>query len=92
MSEGVAVVKAPNGKLVTLTSGASLPTARARLVQVMADRLQFEVLLDKGQRENAWMFRGASPTAPVVVQRWTGQAPSVVPVPQHGVSRVPSSK
>lgn len=92
VSEGVAVVRAPNGRLVTLTSGASLPTARARLVQVMADRLQFEVMLDKGQRENAWMFRGASANDPTVVQRWTGQAPPVVPVPNRGVSRIPSTK
>lgn len=92
LSEGVAVLRASNGKLVTLTVGATLPGARARLVQVMADRLQFEVMLDKGRKENAWIFRGSKPDEPAVVQRWTGQAPPIMPQAKRGTSLSPLSK
>lgn len=79
-SEGIAVLRSPDRRLVTLRVGSALTPARARLVQVMGDRLRFDTADEKGARQTAWMIRSANPEQPPEVQRvsWTPPpAPSV---------------
>lgn len=75
-SEGVAVLRGPERRLVTLRIGSMLPSARARLVQVLGDRLRFETVDDKGIRQTAWMIRSTDPEQPAQVQRVSGNPPS----------------
>ena len=74
-SEGVAVLRGPDRRLVTLRVGGTLPSAKARLVQVLGDRLHFDTVDDKGLRQSAWMIRAAQPDTPPEVQRVSGNPP-----------------
>ena len=74
-SEGVAVLRAPDRQLITLKVGAILPSARARLAQVLGDRLRFETADAQGVRQTAWMIRAASPDLPPEVQRVSSVGP-----------------
>jgi len=74
-SEGVAVLRAPDRQLITLKLGATLPTARARLTQVLGDRLRFETADDKGVRQTAWMIRTGGPGQLPEVQRVNSLGP-----------------
>ncbi len=74
-SEGVAVLRGPDRQLVTLRAGAALPAAKARLVQVLADRLRFDTVDEQGVRQVAWMVRAANPEQPPEVQRVSANAP-----------------
>lgn len=68
-SEGVAVLRGPDGRLVTLRVGSTLGPVRARLTQVGADRLRFDVVEGRGERQVVWMIRAADPTQPPQIQR-----------------------
>lgn len=70
-SEGVAVLRGPEGRLVTLRVGGTLGPARARLTQVGADRLRFDVVEGRGERQVAWMIRASNPEQPPQIQRVT---------------------
>jgi hypothetical protein len=74
-SEGVAVLRAPDRQLVTLKIGATLPAARARLAQVLGDRLRFETADETGARQTAWMIRSGGPDQPPEVQRVSSVGP-----------------
>jgi hypothetical protein len=80
-SEGVAVLRTPDRQLVTLRVGNTLPPARARLVQVLGDRLRFDTVDDKGTRGGAWMIRSADAEQLPQVQRV-----SLTPPPAPGVA------
>ena len=80
-SEGVAVLRTPDRQLVTLRVGNTLPPARARLVQVLGDRLRFDTVDDKGARGGAWMIRSADAEQLPQVQRV-----SMTPPPAPGVA------
>jgi len=80
-SEGVAVLRTPDRQLVTLRTGNALAPARARLVQVLGDRLRFDTVDDKGARGGAWMIRPADPEQLPQVQRV-----SLTPPPAPGVA------
>lgn len=77
-SEEVAVLRGADGQLVTLRVGSTLAPARARLAQVMGDRLRFETYDDKGVRQTAWMIRAGSPEQAPEVQRISSAAPAVL--------------
>ena len=81
-SEGVAVLRGPDRRLVTLRVGATLPPAKARLAQVLGDRLRFDTVDEKGNRETAWMIRAAQPEQLPEVQRVSG----VMPLPPTSAS------
>lgn len=74
-SEGVAVLRGPDRQLVTLRAGTALPAARARLVQVLGDRLRFDTADEQGVRQVAWMIRAANPEQPPEVQRVSATPP-----------------
>jgi len=74
-SEGVAVLRGPDRRLVTLRVGSTLATARARLAQVLGDRLRFDAVDDKGVRQTAWMIRSANPEELPEVQRVSSSPP-----------------
>ena len=74
-SEGVAVLRGPDRRLVTLRVGSVLAPARARLVQVMGDRLRFDTLDESGARQTAWIVRAANPELPPEVQRVSSTPP-----------------
>lgn len=76
-SEGVAVLRGPDRRLVTLRVGTALPSAKARLAQVLGDRLRFDTVDEQGNRQTAWMIRAANPEQLPEVQRVSG----VMPVP-----------
>ncbi len=80
-SEGIAVLRAPDRKLVTLRIGGTLAPAKARLAQVLGDRLRFDTVDDKGNRQTAWMIRAANPEQAPEVQRVSGNMP---PAPTAG--------
>ena len=75
-SEGVAVLRDPDRHLTTLRVGAVLGPARARLAQVLGDRLRFDTVDDKGARQTAWMIRSANPEQLPQVQRVSGNPPT----------------
>jgi hypothetical protein len=75
-SEGVAVLRGPDRRLVTLRVGTALPSAKARLTQVLGDRLRFDTLDDQGNRQSAWMIRAANPEQLPEVQRVSGVMPA----------------
>lgn len=75
-SEGVAVLRAPDRRLITLKIGATLPGARARLAQVLADRLRFETVDATGLRQTAWMIRTGGPEQLPEVQRVSAVGPA----------------
>lgn len=87
-SEGVAVLRSPDRQLVTLRVGNTLPPARARLVQVLGDRLRFDTLDDKGTRGGAWMIRGADPEQLPQVQRVSHTPPPAPGVAGKGQTTV----
>ena len=74
-SEGVAVLRGPDRRLVTLRVGSILPSAKARLAQVLGDRLRFDAVDDNGLRQTAWMIRSKDPEQLPEVQRVSGTAP-----------------
>jgi len=76
VSEGVAVLRTPDRQLITLRTGSTLPAAKARLVQVLGDRLRFDTADEQGQRQTAWMIRAASPDQPPQVQRVSSIGPA----------------
>jgi hypothetical protein len=57
--------------------GTALPSAKARLAQVLGDRLRFDTVDEQGNRQTAWMIRAANPEQLPEVQRVSG----VMPVP-----------
>jgi hypothetical protein len=75
-SEGVAVLRGPDRRLVTLKVGSTLPSARARLAQVTGDRLRFEAVDDKGVPQTVWMIRPADPEQAPEVQRASRLSPA----------------
>jgi len=77
VSEGVAVLRGPDRHLTTLRVGTTLAPARARLAQVLGDRLRFDTFDDKGVRQAAWMIRSANPEQLPQVQRVSGNPPNV---------------
>lgn len=82
-SEGVAVLRGPNRQLVTLRVGATLPEARARLVQIQGTRLRFESLDERGDRQTVWMTAGVG-GEPAKVERVQLQAaPASAPPAQR---------
>lgn len=99
-SEGVAVLRGPDGRLVTLRAGSTLGPARARLTQVGADRLRFDVVEGRGERQVAWMIRAASPDQAPQVQRVSMAAPpmpgligrSAASAPAGGTARPSSNR
>lgn len=74
-SEGVAVLRGPDGRLITLRVGGTLGAAHARLTQVGADRLRFDVVEGRGERQVAWMIRASNPDHPPQIQRVTMTPP-----------------
>jgi hypothetical protein len=76
VSEGVAVLRGPDRHLTTLRVGTTLAPARARLAQVLGDRLRFDTFDDKGARQTAWMIRSANPEQLPQVQRVSGNPPT----------------
>lgn len=74
--EGVAVLRTAQRQLITLRLGGTLPAAKARLVQVLGDRVRFETADEQGQRQTAWIVRGSGPGQPDEVQRVSAVAPS----------------
>lgn len=68
-SEGVAVMRSPDRRLVTLRVGAILAQAKARLVMIQGDSLKFETTDEKGAPQLVWVRRGAKPEDPVQVER-----------------------
>lgn len=87
-SEGVAVLRSPDRQLVTLRVGNALPPARARLVQVLGDRLRFDTVDDKGTRGGAWMIRSADPEALPQVQRVSNTPPPAPGIAGKGAATV----
>jgi hypothetical protein len=85
-SEGVAVLRGPDRRLVTLRVGTALPSAKAKLAQVLGDRLRFDTVDDQGNRQTAWMIRAANPEQLPEVQRVNG----VMPVPPNITSSTKS--
>jgi len=69
------VLRGPDRRLVTLRVGSTLATARARLAQVLGDRLRFDAVDDKGVRQTAWMIRSANPEELPEVQRVSSSPP-----------------
>jgi hypothetical protein len=53
-----------------------LAPTRARLAQVLGDRLRFDTFDDKGGRQTAWMIRSANPEQLPQVQRVSGNPPA----------------
>ena len=80
-TEGVVVLRTPQRQLITLRLGGTLPAARARLVQVLGDRVRFETADEQGQRQTTWIVRGSGPGQADEVQRVSAVAPSRPPVP-----------
>lgn len=76
VGEGVAILRTPQRQLVTLRIGGTLPAAKARLVQVLGDRIRFETADEQGRRQTVWIVRGAGPDQPDQVQRVSSTAPS----------------
>jgi len=87
-SEGVAVLRSPDRQLVTLRVGNTLPPARARLVQVLGDRLRFDTVDDKGARGGAWMIRSTDPDQLPQVQRVSNTPPPAPGVAAKGATTV----
>ena len=87
-SEGVAVLRTPDRQLVTLRTGHALAPARARLVQVLGDRLRFDTVDDKGTRGGAWMIRSADPEQLPQVQRVSMTQPPAPGVADKGTTTV----
>ena len=87
-SEGVAVLRSPDRQLVTLRVGNTLPPARARLVQVLGDRLRFDTVDDKGARGGAWMIRSADAEQLPQVQRVSNTPPPAPGVAAKGATTV----
>ena len=79
-SEGIAVLRAPDKRLITLRVGSTLPEARARLLAVQADGLRFETVDDQGVRQTARMVRTGVGDASHV------QRVSVTPPPKPAIS------
>lgn len=79
-SEGIAVLRAPDKRLVTLRVGSTLPEARARLLAVQADGLRFETVDDQGVSQTARMVRSGLGDASRV------QRLSVTPPPKPAIS------
>ncbi|MBW8831154.1 MAG: hypothetical protein JF606_17370 [Burkholderiales bacterium] len=71
-SEAVAMLQRPDRRLVTLRVGTTLTPARARLVQVLGDRLRFDTVEGDGVLGTAWMIRSSNPEQLPQVQRANG--------------------
>lgn len=91
--EGIAVLRSPDQKLITVRKGSSVPGAAAKLIDVLSDRLVFETQGLNGERGGAWMFRPRSSDDAVVVQRWSTKPPAgeKVPLPITNTSTLKSS-
>lgn len=90
--EGIAVLRSPDQKLITVRKGSSVPGAAAKLIDVLSDRLVFETQGLNGERGGAWMFRPRSSDDAVVVQRWSTRPPvgEKLPLPSADASTLKS--
>jgi hypothetical protein len=75
-AEGIAVVRYPDRKLRTVHVGDVLGATRARVTQVLPDRLVLEEVATGGAKQTAWLFRPRRPDEGAVVQRLSGNAPA----------------
>jgi hypothetical protein len=88
-SEGIAVLKGPDRKLVTLRIGGTLAPVRARLTQVLGDRLRFEAPDNQGALETIWMIRAAKPDQAPEILHVSINAPAVQGTVKSNASIVP---
>jgi len=58
---GLATLRGPDNRVVSLKVGSTLVSAKARLVEVQSDRLRFDAIDDKGKPQTAWMIRSQTP-------------------------------
>jgi hypothetical protein len=89
-AEGIAVVRYPDRHMRTMRVGEEMGATRARLRQVLPDRLVLEESSESGGKQIVWLFRPQQAGDPAVVQRVSGTAPVVPLLANPNVHVVPT--
>lgn len=74
-AEGIAVVRYPDRRMRTMRVGEEMGATRARLRQVLPDRLVLEEHSGSGGKQTVWLFRPKQAGDQAIVQRISGTAP-----------------